>query len=94
MTSGSAVHNSYQLRADIALTDPERLNKASQLSRGSFAASVWDVFKRFRISNRNAEVASEASSERSELFALSLLGNFGILLANRRFTTGGLLRCS
>ena len=45
VTSGSAVHNSYQLRADIALTDPERLNKGSQLSRGSFAASVWDVFK-------------------------------------------------
>ena len=41
VTSGSAVHNSYQLKADIALTDPERLNKVSQLSRGSFAASVW-----------------------------------------------------
>ena len=34
VTSGSAGHNSYLLRADIALTDAERLNKISQLSRG------------------------------------------------------------
>ena len=30
----------YQLRPDIALTEPEQLNNLIQLSRGLFAASV------------------------------------------------------
>ena len=30
-----------QLRPDIALTEPKQLNNLIQLSRGSFAASVW-----------------------------------------------------
>ena len=41
VTRGSALPDACQLRPDIALTEPEQLNNLIQLSRGSFAASVW-----------------------------------------------------
>ena len=35
----------YMLTPAIALTEPEQLNNLIQLSRGSFAASVWGHVK-------------------------------------------------
>ena len=40
VTRSSALPEACQLRPDIALTEPEQLNKLIQLGRGSFAASV------------------------------------------------------
>ena len=50
--------NIGQLRPDIALTEPEQLNNLIQLSRGSFAASIWGHVKHWPGLGRSGTIVS------------------------------------